>query len=76
MFGLFGGVQNGSKFSFGGRTWVRVSSKFNLSSSKQFEVCYIRVLMLNDDASLLFSDQINSTATEIPNTPAVPNFDM
>ena len=33
----------GSKFGFGGRTWVRVSSKFDLSSSKQFEVRYIWV---------------------------------
>ena len=28
----------GSKFSFGGQTWVQVSSKFNLSSSKFFKV--------------------------------------
>ena len=33
----------GSKFSFGGETWVRVSSKFNISSSKGFEVHYIWV---------------------------------
>ena len=33
-FGLFGEVRMGLKFSFGGRTWVRVSSKFDLSGSK------------------------------------------
>ena len=32
-FVLFGGVWMGSKFSFGGRTWVWVSLKFDLSSS-------------------------------------------
>ena len=37
-FGLFGGDQKGSKFSFGGQTWVCVSLKFDLSSSKQIEV--------------------------------------
>ena len=36
-FGLFGGVWKGSMFSFGGWTWGWVSSKFGLSSSKQFE---------------------------------------
>ena len=33
QFGLF----EGSKYNFGRRTWVRMSSKFNLSSSKQFD---------------------------------------
>ena len=33
----------GSKFSFGRQTWVRVSLKFDLSSSKWFEVHYIWV---------------------------------
>ena len=42
-FRLFGGVWVGLKIGFGGRTWVWVSSKFNLSSSKQFEVHYIWV---------------------------------
>ena len=42
-FGLFGGIRVGLKFSFGGRTWVQVSSKFDLSSLKQFEVRYIWV---------------------------------
>ena len=28
----------GSKFSFGGQTWLQVSSIFDLSSSKWFEV--------------------------------------
>ena len=32
------------EIQFGGRTWVRVSSKFDLSSLKQFEVCYIWIL--------------------------------
>ena len=33
-FGLFEGVRKGSKFGFGGQTWVRVSSKFDQLSSK------------------------------------------
>ena len=37
-FGFFGEFRMGLKLSFGRRTWVRVSSKFYLSSSKQFEV--------------------------------------
>ena len=40
---LFGGVQKGSKFGFGGQTWVQVSLKFDLSSLKWFEVHYIWV---------------------------------
>ena len=28
-FGLFGGVRKGSKFGFGGQTWVQVSSNFD-----------------------------------------------
>ena len=42
-FGVLGGVRMGSKLGFDGRTWVRVSSKFDLSSSKLFEVRYICV---------------------------------
>ena len=38
---LGAGVQVGSKFGSGGQTWVRVSSKFDLSSSKQFKVRFI-----------------------------------
>ena len=37
-FGHFAKFKMGSKFGFGGRTWVRKSSKFDLSSLKQFEV--------------------------------------
>ena len=37
-FGLFGGVRKCLKFGYGWQTWVRVSLKYNLSSSKQFEV--------------------------------------
>ena len=36
----------GSKFGFGGQTWVRVSSKLDLSSSKQFEVRYSESLII------------------------------
>ena len=39
-FRLFGGVRMVSNFDFGGSTGVQVSSKFNLSSSKQFEIRY------------------------------------
>ena len=42
-FGHFAGVRKGSKFVFGGQAWVQKSSKFDLSSSKQFEVRYIWV---------------------------------
>ena len=42
-FGLFRGVRLDLKFGFGGQSWVRVSSKFDPSSSKQFEVRYIWV---------------------------------
>ena len=33
----------GSKFGIGRQTWVRMSLKFDLSGSKQFEVRYIWV---------------------------------
>ena len=42
-FRFFGWVRKSSKFGFGGRTYVRVSSKLDLSSSKLFEVHYIWV---------------------------------
>ena len=45
-FGHFAGferVRKGSKFGFGGQTWVRVSLKFDQSSFKQFKVHYIWV---------------------------------
>ena len=42
-FRLFEGVWVCSKFGFGRRTWVQVSSKFDLSSSKQFKVHYFLV---------------------------------
>ena len=36
-------IRESSKFGFGRQTWVRVSSKFDQSSLKQFEVRYIWV---------------------------------
>ena len=42
-FGLFGGVRIGLKFGFPRQTWIQVSLKFDLSSSKQFEVHYFWV---------------------------------
>ena len=39
----FGGVRMGSKFGFGGWTWVQMSLKFDLSILKQSKVRYVWV---------------------------------
>ena len=51
-FGLFGGVRMGLKLCFGGRTWVRMSSKFYLSNSKLSEVHYTNLYLSSFDPTL------------------------
>ena len=64
-FRLFREVWMGSKFGFVGRTWVQVSSKFDLSNSKQFEVRYIWVrsntIVTKEEEGRYFSSSSFST---------------
>ena len=54
----------GSKFIFGGRTWVQVSSKFDLSGLKIFIFVFDPKLDLSDEASVIFFRSDNMTCTK------------
>ena len=54
----------GSKFDFGGQTWVLVSSKFNLLSSKWFKVHFIFGFDLTLISAIDTGDKIGQDKTD------------